>query len=122
MKFITMVEAVEGKYGEPPPALYDAIMKLGEEAAEAGVFVSMGGLKDTKDGAALTLADGKIEVIDGPYAESKEVVGGWAIYDVKDKAEAVKWARKFLELHIKHMPEFACTVEVRALMDGSAAP
>lgn len=119
MKYMTLVKAVEGKFGEPPPALYEAIMKLGEEASKAGVFVSMGGLKDTDAGAELTLKGGKIDVTDGPFAESKEVLGGWAVYDTRNKAEAIGWARKFLELHIRHMPGFECTVEVREVMVGT---
>lgn len=119
MKYMTLVKAVEGKFGEPPPALYEAIMKLGEEATKAGVFVSMGGLKDTEAGAELTLKGGRIDVTDGPFAESKEVLGGWAVYDTTTKADAIAWARKFLELHIKHMPGFECTVEVREIMVGT---
>jgi hypothetical protein len=71
----------------------------------------MGGLKDTKDGAALTLANGKIEVIDGPYAESKEVMGGFWIIEVADLDAALDWARR---------GSAACEgpVEVRPFQDG----
>ncbi len=118
MKFMTLVNATEGQLAEIPPALMQAIGELGEEAAKAGVFVSMGGLHDSNRGAALRLHDGKIDVTDGPFAETKEVLGGWAVYDVKDKAEAIRWARKFLEAHVKHVPGFNCTVEVREVMMG----
>lgn len=120
MKFMTMVKAVEGQ-GFPPPELFDGINKLGEEAMKAGVFVDTGGLMPTAAGAEVTLRNGEIEVIDGPFAEGKEVIGGYAVYETKSKEEALEWVRKFLDLHIKYWPGFECTVEVRPYMEAPPA-
>jgi hypothetical protein len=56
-------------------------------------------------------------VTDGPFSEAKEVIGGYAIYDVPTLEEAKAWTRRFLDLHIKHYPGFDCEVEIREMMD-----
>ncbi len=77
MRFMTMVKAPEkSPLGPPPKALMEAIGKLGEEAAKAGVMVEMGGLLPTAMGARLRLSGGKLTVTDGPFTEAKEVIGG----------------------------------------------
>jgi hypothetical protein len=117
MKFMTMVKSVEGA-GFPPQELFDGIAALGEEAGKAGVMVDMGGLMPTAAGAEVSLRGGEIEVTDGPFAEGKEVIGGFAVYETKTKAEALEWVRKFLDLHRKYWPGFECVVEVRQFMEG----
>src|SRR5512132_1943399 len=92
MKFMTMVKSSENS-GPPPQALMDAIAKLGEEAAGKGVMVDMGGLMPTVVGARERLAGGKISVTDGPFTEAKEVIGGFAVFDVPSKEEAIYWTR-----------------------------
>jgi hypothetical protein len=121
MKFMTMVKSVEG-VGFPPPELFQAIEQLREDASKAGVFVQMGGLLPTARGAEVRLANGDIKVTDGPFAEGKEVIGGFAVYETPTKAEALEWVRRFLDIHRKHWPEFNCVVEVRELMvmEGAA--
>src|SRR5204862_7058244 len=95
MRFMNMVKSVENSpLGPPPKALMDAIAKLGEEATKAGVLVETGGLLPTAKGARLRLAGEKVSVSDGPFSEAKEVIGGFAVYDVKSKAEAIEWATR----------------------------
>jgi hypothetical protein len=98
MKFMTMVKSSEGQ-GMPPPSLFGAIAKLGEEGATAGVFVRTGGLSPTANGARVELRGGQISVSDGPFSEAKEVIGGYAFYEVQTKEEAVEWSIRFMELH-----------------------
>ena len=119
MKFMCIVKAREPKDQplQPPQALFGAIDDLAKEATAKGAFAGMGGLLPTAKGASARLAKGKITITDGPFAEAKEVIGGYAIYDVKDKAEAVEWTRRFLQLHIDHWPGFECEVEVRQMME-----
>lgn len=117
MKFMTMVKSVEGQ-AFPPPALFEAINQLGEDAKKAGVYVDTGGLMPTAAGAEVSLRNGRIEVSDGPFAEGKEVIGGFAIYDTKTKEEALEWVKRFLDLHVEHWPGFECTVEVRQYMEA----
>ena len=119
MKFMTMVKSTENnRLGPPPQALMDGIMQLGVEAAKAGVFVEMGGLMPSAAGATLRLTGGEITVKDGPFAEAREVIGGYAVYDTASKAEAVAWATRFLDLHRKHWPRWEGEVEVRQIMEG----
>jgi hypothetical protein len=115
MKFITMVKSAE-RAGPPPQALMDAIGQLGADAGKAGVFVEMGGLLPTAMGARVRIASGKITVTDGPFIEAKEVIGGYAVYDVKSKAEAIEWTKRFLELHKLHWAGWDGEVEVRQLI------
>ena len=105
MRFMTMVKAPEkSPLGPPPKALMEAIGKLGEEAAKAGVMVEMGGLLPTAMGARLRLSGGKLTVTDGPFSEAKEVIGGFSVYSVKTKQEAIEWATRFMNLHKQHWP------------------
>src|SRR5262249_17859570 len=118
MRFINILKSAEpSPLGPPPKELMDAIAKLGEEAAKAGVFVEAGGLLPTAKGARVRLAGGKVSVTDGPFSEAKEVIGGFAVYDVKSKAEVVEWATRFVNLHKQHWPGWEGEVEVRQLME-----
>jgi hypothetical protein len=57
-------------------------------------------------------------VKDGPFAEAREVIGGYAVYDTASKAEAIAWATRFLDLHKQHWPGWEGEVEVRQIMEG----
>ena len=116
MRFMTIVKTRETG-AQPSPALIEKIMKLGEEAGKKGQMVGMGGLAPTAVGARARLANGKITVTDGPFTEAKEVIGGFAIYDVPTKKEAIEWARRFLEAHIGLWDQ-ELEVEIRQMMDG----
>ena len=76
--------------GFPPKSLMDAITKLAEEETKAGTMIGTGGLLPTSKGASVRLANGKITVTDGPYAEAKEVIGGYYLIAASDYAAAVK--------------------------------
>ena len=119
MKFMTMVKAAETS-GPPPKALMDAIAKLGEEGAKAGVLVETGGLLPSAMGARVRLSGGKLTVTDGPFTEAKELIGGYAVYDVKAKEEAVKWTLRFMELHKEHWKGWEGESEIRQIFDPSA--
>jgi len=82
----------------PPPELFEAIMKLGGEATEAGVLLDTAGLLPSASGARVSLAGGNLTVTDGPFTESKELVS-YALYEVRSKEEAVEWASRFMRLH-----------------------
>jgi hypothetical protein len=76
----------------------EAIDQLVQEAAKAGcVMVGAGGLLPTSAGARVRLAGGKLTVTDGPFAEAKEVVGGYAIFDVKSKKDMIEWTLRFMD-------------------------
>src|SRR5262245_10812799 len=114
MRHMTIVTPTQ-PFGVPTPALLQAIGKLAEEATKAGVFVETAGLAPTAEGSRVRLSNGKISVTDGPFTEAKEVVGGYAIFDVKSKEEVMEWTRRFMELHKKHWPDWEGETEVRQM-------
>src|SRR5947207_12925713 len=100
MRFMTIVKGREGCL--PSQELIDRIMSLGAEASKEGVLVGMGGLGPTAQGARARLSKhGKITVTDGPFTEAKEVIGGFAIYDVPSKPVALRWTGRLLGAHIR---------------------
>jgi hypothetical protein len=103
MRFMMIVKHGE-KQSNPPKALMDAIAKLAEDESKTGTMVGSGGLKPTSLGARVRLSGGQVTVIDGPFTEAKEVVGGYAQFELSSKEEAVKSAVHFMELHKKHWP------------------
>ena len=117
MRFMTLVKSAENA-GPPPKALMDAIWKLGEEATKAGTLVQMGGLLPSFMGARVRLSKDQLVVKDGPFTEAKEVIGGFAVYEVKSKEEAIEATRRFLELHRQHWPGGEGEVELRQIYEG----
>jgi hypothetical protein len=114
MRFMTMVKSTE-RSGPPPQALMDAMAKLGEESAKAGVLLEMGGLAPTAAGARVRVSRGKLTVIDGPFTEAKEVVGGFAVLEVSSKEEAIEETRRFMQLHQEYWPGWEGETEVRQI-------
>ncbi len=102
MRFISLVKAHgNAEKGVPPsPQLMAAIGKLAEELTKTGKIVEMGGLMPSSKGALLRLSGGKITVTDGPFAEAKELIGGYAVFDVKSKDEMIELAKRFLQVHV----------------------
>jgi len=82
---------------EPPsPELMSEMGKFVEEATKAGIVVATGGFAPPAEATQVSLADGKYTVIDGPFTEAKELIGGWALMEVRDKDEAIEWTKRFL--------------------------
>ncbi len=123
MKYLSFVRHSESYRNSPiPPALMEAMGKHIEKSRQDGTLVDTGGLLPTAEGARVRLDGGKITVIDGPFSESKEVIGGWAILNAGSKAEAVRLATEFLELHRRHWPGFDGECEVRQMFDPGMGP
>jgi hypothetical protein len=78
----------------PPADAVAAMMKYNESLQKAGVLLALDGLHPPSAGARVTFADGKPKVIDGPFIEAKEVLGGYWMIEVKSKAEAIEWASR----------------------------
>jgi hypothetical protein len=118
MKFLMMIKHVEGAPGlEHPQSLHDAMGKFVEESFKSGVLKDTAGLKRSAEGYRIRSKGGKLTRTDGPFAESKEVVGGYAIVETKTKEEADKLAEQFMELHRVYVPDFECECEVRPIED-----
>src|SRR3984893_3632757 len=123
MKYLTFIRHSEShRESPPPPALMGAMGKFVEESFRKGTLVDTGGLLPSKDGVRVRLANGKITVTDGPFSETKEVIGGWAILKTDSKAEAIQIATQFMELHRKHWPGFEGESEVRPMFDPGMGP
>jgi hypothetical protein len=118
MRFLTMVKSKE-PWSQPPQALMDAIAKIGAEAFQSGKMVETGGLLPSAMGAKVRLQDGKITVTDGPFSEAKEVIGGYAIFELPSKKEAIEETVKFMQLHKDQWPGWEGETEVRPIF---AAP
>ena len=107
MKYLTFIRHSESyRESAPPQALMEAMGRFVQQSLKDGTLVDTGGLLPSKDGARVRLAKGKITVTDGPFTETKEVIGGWAILKADSKAEAIRIATDFMELHRKYWPEF----------------
>jgi len=118
MKFLMMIKHAEAAPGlEHPKALYEAMGTFVEQCFKSGVLKETGGLKPTSAGTRIRSKGGKLTVTDGPFAESKEIVGGYAIVETRTREEAMDIALQFMELHRIHVPDFECESEVRPMQD-----
>jgi hypothetical protein len=101
MKFMLTANATNESEGAPPdPRLMAAVASLTDEMARAGVLIGSGGLAPSSMGAKVRVSGGKVTVTDGPFAETKEILGGYAFVEVGSKEEAIAIARRFWQLHI----------------------
>ena len=114
MGFVRMEEGI----GAPPQALMDAMDSYIGEQAGKGVFLDGGGLYGTEDAVNFVVRQGQTSRVDGPYAESKEVVGGWAIMQYDTVEEAVAGQQEFAELHARYWPDCSMVATLRQISDG----
>jgi hypothetical protein len=114
MKFMMIVKSAE-RSGPPPKELMEALAKISEEANKAGTMIGSGGLGPTALGARVRLSGGQVTVIDGPFTEAKEIVGGYAQFELNSKQEAVEAAAHFMELHRQYWPGWEGETEVRQM-------
>ena len=120
MRFLSMIRIDETTGQVPSEQLMAAMGKLIEELTGTGQLVSTAGLRPTAEGVRVRLhRGGKLSVVDGPFTETKEVIGGYAILEAQSKAEAVELTRRFLKVHgtdwdveceVRQLdgPEFGC--------------
>ena len=111
MRYLMFIQAAENQ--PLAPALMEAMGPYIENNIKRGVLVDTGGLAPTSKSARVKLYGGKINVMDGPFTESKEVIGGYAIIEAPSYEAAMKEAVDFMELHRKHAPGWEGTCEVR---------
>ena len=114
MGFVRMEEGIAA----PPQALMDAMDTYIGEQAGKGVFLDGGGLYGTEDAVNFVVRAGETSRVDGPYAESKEVVGGWSILQYDTLEEAVAGQGEFAELHAKYWPECHMVATLRQISDA----
>lgn len=112
MRFMFVVKS--GHAGTPPPKLVEAMHRLAEREIQAGRMLENGALLPLAAGAQVRIARGQLSVVDGPYAEAKEVIGGYAIFELEDKEAALASAREFMQLHLELFPGWEGTCELRS--------
>lgn len=110
MRYIVLLRGTNPE-GQPPAELMDAIAKLGEEATKSGELLDNAGLAPSAMGARVDLTGGTLNVVDGPFTESKELIS-YAIYEVRSKEEAVEWTTRFMNLHKDLWPGWEGEAEV----------
>lgn len=111
MRYMMIILCAEGQ--PVSQELMDAMGPLMEKELGSGEMIDTGGLAPTAQGARVQLKNGKLSVMDGPFTETKEVIGGFAIYECATMADAMKKATEFMEMHRKLAPGFEGTCEVR---------
>ena len=116
-RFMGFVRMVEGG-AMPPQAMFEAMDKhIGEQAAQ-GHFLDGGGLYGTEDAVNFVVRKGEVTRVDGPYAETKEVVGGWALMQFDTLEEAIEGQQAFADLHAKYWPECEMVATMRQISEG----
>lgn len=119
MRFMFIVKTAADQPPTPPtPALLEAMHKLADREIKAGRMLATGGLMPLATGAHVRIKDGELSVIDGPFVEAKEVIGGYAVFELRNKEEALASAREFMQLHKDLMPGWDGICELRELAAG----
>jgi hypothetical protein len=116
MRFMFIVKSAHS--GPPTPELMEAMHKLADREIKAGRMLDNGGLMPLAMGAQVRVTGGQLSVLDGPFVEAKEVIGGYAIFELPGKEEALASAREFMQLHKDLMPGWEGVCELRAFAPG----
>lgn len=120
MRFLSYIEfELDGPFGPPPSTLRSAVADFMTQVAREGSLADRGGLAAPADGSYVRVADGRLTITDGPFAEAKEVVGGYLMYDVRSKQEAAEYARRFMQLHVDLWDGFTGVCVTRQVFDPS---
>jgi len=110
MRFMVIVKASKDSEAGKMPSeeMLGAMAKFNEEMVKAGIMLDGAGLKPSSQGARIRFSGNKRTVIDGPFAETKELIAGYWIIQVKNKAEAIEWMKRCPNPH-----EEDCEIEIR---------
>ena len=116
MRFMAIVKATKDSEAGvmPKPELVSAMMKFNDEMIKAGVMLAGEGLHPSSKGARIRFSGSKRTVIDGPFAETKELIAGFWLLQVKSKEEAIEWIKRAPNPHPGEEPE----VEIRQVFDA----
>ena len=123
MRFLSMIRIDENRGQVPSEQLMNDMGKLIEEMTREGILISTSGLRPTAEGARVRLRAGKLSTTDGPFTETREVIGGYAVFEAKSMKEAIELTKRFLRVH---GDEWDLECEVRPLdgpeFGGGACP
>ena len=115
MRFMFIVKSAHN--GPPTPQILEAMHKLADREIKAGRMLDNGGLMPLAMGAQVRIVDGQLSVVDGPFVEAKEVIGGYAIFELPGKEEALASAKEFMQLHKDFFPGWEGTCELRTFAE-----
>lgn len=115
MRFLSMIRLDEKTGKKPSEKLMQDMGVLMEEMTRSGQLIGTAGLRPTSEGFRVRLRNGKLTTTEGPFTETKEVIGGYAVLEAKSKEEAVELTQRFLRVH---GDEWDLECEVRPLDDG----
>jgi hypothetical protein len=111
MRFMFIIKSAGA--AAPSPAMMEAMHTMAQREVAAGRMIHDGGLMPRDAGAEVAVRKRKLVVTDGPFAETKEVIGGYAVFELADMAAAIASARDFMALHLEHIPDWEGVCEVR---------
>ncbi len=114
MRYLSMVKSAENQ-GPPPQALMDAMQVLIAESLADGSLIQTGGLGAAKVMKRVRSEGGKLTILDGPFAETKEIVGGYAVIEAATLEAAVASTVKFMKIHTDNWPEWTGECELREI-------
>ena len=121
MRYLVFVKMRED-VGDAPPELMQVMGRELGEAFASGSIIDAGGLWPTAQSTEFRVSEGRLLTSDGPYAEAKEVVGGYSILEARSEAEALAGARRVAEIHVQHWPGWEGAVEVRRISEPEESP
>ena len=120
MRYMVML-SMRSDVGAPPSELATAMDAAMSEAFASGLMIDAGGLMGDH-ATTFTLRSGALDRVDGPFAEAKEVVGGYAVLDVRSHEEAVEGARRMMLIHQQHWPGWEGSCDVRRISGPEESP
>jgi hypothetical protein len=115
MPFLSIVKAAENQ-GPPPAGLLEAMDAFVAESLKNRSVIQTGGLAPSAAGFKIRMSGGKLVITDGPFTETKEVVGGYAVLAAETRQQALDAARRFMEFHVRHWPTWEGECEVREVV------
>jgi hypothetical protein len=121
MRYLVMVKMAED-VGDAPPALVEAMGSEMQAAFANGSMIDAGGLWPMAQRTEIRMRGGSVTQTDGPFAEAKEVVGGYSIIEARSHEEAVEGARRVIELHAEHWPSWEGSVEISRISGPDEGP
>lgn len=121
MRFIYVITS-SAEPAAPTPALLEAMHTMATREIAAGRMLDDGGLTPLAMGARITCARGKVAVIDGPFAETKEVIAGFAVFEAEDREAGLALGAEFMQLHADHMPGWEGVMEMREIAGSQTRP
>ena len=112
MRYLVLIHVDENVAAPPPEGLIDAMFAHVADESHAKVITDAG-LAPTSNATRVASRGGEVMMTDGPFAETKEVVGGFMLIDAATPEDALAWTRGFVDLHVEHWPELEVVTELR---------